>query len=47
MRFKAWCEQCGHSAACHESRRFNASGIIMLMLVALLASSLALFGNLR
>jgi hypothetical protein len=46
MRFKAWCEHCGHSAACHKSRQF-ASGIIMLVMAALLAGSLALFGNLR
>jgi hypothetical protein len=47
IRFKAWCEHCGHSAACHGSRHFYASGIVMLAMAALLAGSVALFENLR
>jgi len=47
MRFKAWCQQCGHSAVCHESRRFHGSGMIVLLIATLLAGSLVLFGNLR
>ena len=47
MRFKAWCAQCGHSAACHGARRWCPSCVILLTIAALLVGSLALFGNLR
>jgi hypothetical protein len=47
MRFKAWCAQCGHSAACHGPRRWCPSCVILLTIAALLVGSLALFGNLR
>jgi hypothetical protein len=47
MRFKAWCAQCGHSAACHETRRRCSSCLILLMIAALVAGTVALFGNPR
>ncbi|HKD67491.1 MAG TPA: hypothetical protein VKB84_11665 [Candidatus Binataceae bacterium] len=47
MRFKAWCAQCGHSAACHGSKRWCTSCLILLTLAVLLVGSVALFGNLR
>jgi hypothetical protein len=47
MRFKAWCAQCGHSAACHGARRWCPSCIILLTIAALLVGSLAIFGNPR
>ena len=47
IRFKTWCEQCGHSAACHESRKVYTLSTIMLVITVLLIGSLALFGNLR
>jgi hypothetical protein len=47
MRFKPWCGQCGHSGACHESRRWCSSCVILLTVAAMLVGSLALFGNLR
>jgi hypothetical protein len=47
MRFKPYCEHCGHSAACHNSRRVCPSCVILLIIAALLAGSVALFGNLR
>ena len=46
MRFKSRCEHCGHSAACHEASRWCPSCIILMVTAALLAGSLALFGNL-
>ena len=46
MRFKSHCDHCGHAAACHEARRWCASCIILMATAALLAGSLALFGNL-
>ena len=46
MRFKARCEHCGHGAACHTGRRrFWAPGLIVFVIVALLAGSLAFFAN--
>lgn len=45
MRFKARCAQCGHSAACHSSRHWCPSCVILLTIAALLVGSLALFGN--
>jgi len=47
MRFKAWCAQCGHSAACHEGRSWCSSCLILLTIAALLAGSIAMFGNQR
>jgi hypothetical protein len=46
MRFKAWCDHCGHSAACHEPRHFCSSCVVLLAIAALIAGSLALFGSL-
>jgi hypothetical protein len=47
MRFKARCDHCGHGAACHDARRFCPACVILLIIAALLAGSVALFGNLR
>jgi len=46
MRFKSHCEHCGHAAACHDSRRWCPSCVILMITAALLAGSLALYGNL-
>ena len=45
MRFKAWCDQCGHSSACHEARRLCPSCIILLAVAAMLITWLAIFGK--
>jgi len=47
MRFKPWCSQCGHSAACHGTSRWGSSFLILLTIAALLMGSLVWFGNPR
>jgi len=47
MRFKAWCAQCGHSAACHETRGWCGSCVILLSIAALLVGFVVWFGNPR